>query len=728
MSTGIEIKKKIAAKEEGVTITTDLNSLNFVGAGVNASVVSEEVTVTIPGSIGSTAYYLNQTITQSPYKEFTSIPTTAAEQDTATTIASGATAVIGAYQTPAGVPNTTSIPAGLWQFFLHLYSNVASDDWDVYVEVYKRDLGGIETLLFNTDLESVTNMSTSTTMYLLDGVFPTTSLLTTDRIVVKVLATNMGPGSQTIHMVTEGSAHYSVGTTTLNQVVGAGSVTSVTGTAPIASSGGTTPAISISQATSSTDGYLSSTDWSIFNSKRGQGIWGIADASGAYTYYTTLTLAMAAASTGQTIELFADTSESDTITLKNTVNINLNGHNYLWAYLGSSTFLRDNGVAVTCQILNGKITVEGLTTPSAGLLISGASNITTNVLFDMSNAYVRVTNANATLTGGTYIGRTSQNPVQMTTGTLKNIDSLALGLNMRAIECVGGSIYDSIGISRNSGSGNHGILAQNTRLYNCTGITTGNGYALHLTDVYAHNSVGRCSSTGWGIYCYTSNLFNCTGESSVGKGIHVEENSKLTNCTGFSASWDGIYVFKDSQLSNCTGISLGTGGITKPTLNTGITTLNNCSGSSYGSIGGIGVGDGVEMNNCTGYSALGSGIEFTNSVASVIVSNSTAIGGDPLSGGNALTINNTGAALAQINNTVVRANSTGNGIQVTSASNLTIANCTITVTSFGACIGAASAQSLKYVNNIYRGATTPIAATITQAQVNTEDNYGNILL
>jgi hypothetical protein len=46
-----------------------------------------------------------------------------------------------------------------------------------------------------------------------------------------------------------------------------GTVTGVTGTAPIASSGGTAPAISISQATTSTDGYLSSTDWNTFNSK-----------------------------------------------------------------------------------------------------------------------------------------------------------------------------------------------------------------------------------------------------------------------------------------------------------------------------------------------------------------------------------------------------------------------------------------------------------------------------
>jgi hypothetical protein len=46
-----------------------------------------------------------------------------------------------------------------------------------------------------------------------------------------------------------------------------GTVTSVTGTAPIVSSGGNTPAISIPAATSSVNGYLTSTDWTTFNSK-----------------------------------------------------------------------------------------------------------------------------------------------------------------------------------------------------------------------------------------------------------------------------------------------------------------------------------------------------------------------------------------------------------------------------------------------------------------------------
>jgi hypothetical protein len=46
-----------------------------------------------------------------------------------------------------------------------------------------------------------------------------------------------------------------------------GTVTSVTGTAPIASTGGATPAISMAAANTSTNGYLTSTDWNTFNGK-----------------------------------------------------------------------------------------------------------------------------------------------------------------------------------------------------------------------------------------------------------------------------------------------------------------------------------------------------------------------------------------------------------------------------------------------------------------------------
>jgi hypothetical protein len=75
-----------------------------------------------------------------------------------------------------------------------------------------------------------------------------------------------GNGSGGFSNVTIGSG-VSFAAGTLSATGSGGTVTSVTGTAPIASSGGSTPAISISQSSTSTDGYLSSTDWNTFNGK-----------------------------------------------------------------------------------------------------------------------------------------------------------------------------------------------------------------------------------------------------------------------------------------------------------------------------------------------------------------------------------------------------------------------------------------------------------------------------
>ena len=65
-----------------------------------------------------------------------------------------------------------------------------------------------------------------------------------------------------------------------------GAVTAVTGTAPIASTGGATPAISISQATTSTNGYLSSTDWNTFNNKQPALSAGYGDTTNPYASKT----------------------------------------------------------------------------------------------------------------------------------------------------------------------------------------------------------------------------------------------------------------------------------------------------------------------------------------------------------------------------------------------------------------------------------------------------------
>jgi hypothetical protein len=266
MSTEINIKKRIDIQEEGVSITPDVNSINFTGDGVTASAIGDDVTVNILGGTGIITYYLNESVTQTPYKEFTSALTASPEQTIVTSVASGATVTIQSFQTPSGVPGTTNIPGGRWAFYLH-FSGTTGDSWDVFADVYKRDLGGIETLLLTTDAVPTSTLTGTAVMLLSDGVFPASTVLTTDRIVVKVRVTNTDSTTNSITFHTEGNTNYSIGTTTLNQVVPTGAVTSVTGTAPIASSGGATPAISISQSGAASDGYLSSTDWTTFNSK-----------------------------------------------------------------------------------------------------------------------------------------------------------------------------------------------------------------------------------------------------------------------------------------------------------------------------------------------------------------------------------------------------------------------------------------------------------------------------
>jgi len=272
MSTEINIKKRIDIQEEGVSITPDVNSINFTGDGVSASAIGDDVTVNITGGMGTTTYYLNESVTQAPYKEFTSALTASPEQTIVTSIASGATVTIQSFQTPSGVPGTTNIPGGRWAFYLH-FSGTTGDSWDVFAEVYKRDLGGIETLLLTTDAVPTSTLTGTAVMLLSDGVFPASTVLTTDRIVVKVKVTNTDSTTNSITFHTEGNTNYSIGTTTLNQVIPTGSVTSVTGTAPVVSSGGTTPAISMPAANGTTNGYLTSADWTAFNSKVSSNIY-----------------------------------------------------------------------------------------------------------------------------------------------------------------------------------------------------------------------------------------------------------------------------------------------------------------------------------------------------------------------------------------------------------------------------------------------------------------------
>jgi len=85
------------------------------------------------------------------------------------------------------------------------------------------------------------------------------------------------------------------------------------------------------------------------------GVFGISNTSGAYTYYTTLTLAMTAATSGQVIEMFANYTETGAvaITLKDGVNINGNGYTYTLNNSGLlSAFICPTTANIKISILN----------------------------------------------------------------------------------------------------------------------------------------------------------------------------------------------------------------------------------------------------------------------------------------------------------------------------------------------------------------------------------------
>jgi hypothetical protein len=163
---------------------------------------------------GGTIYYLNLSNTQTPYREFSPIPTNAAQQTTGVTINNGVTATIAQFLTPTSYPNTILIPAGIWSFYLHSYKQNNNAAFNIFCEVYIRTTGGTETLILTTDPVSVTTNSPNAAMYVTDGFYSGSSINFNDRILVKVRATNTGNQSHIITLLTEGSQHYSYATTT----------------------------------------------------------------------------------------------------------------------------------------------------------------------------------------------------------------------------------------------------------------------------------------------------------------------------------------------------------------------------------------------------------------------------------------------------------------------------------------------------------------------------------
>ena len=288
------------------------------------------------------------------------------------------------------------------------------------------------------------------------------------------------------------------------------------------------------------------------------GIFGIADATGTYTYYSDLDTAITAATAGETIQLFTDYTETvlGSIFLKNGVNINLNGHTYEYAVANNSDTISDGGTAKTVTIFNGTLKRTNALNPSntTGVCLK-VSNVSTNITLhgvtviaeDGSNCCAV---QNGKLSGGYYrqIGATAGSSGAFIVGSADSIvDNVHVHADSKYSRCALGKVSNSY--FRNDGG--IGFYLSSGEAYNITGYSTALEGILVVSGKLFNSSAISSASVGISQLGSAAEIHNCSGYSTAASALNV--SGIATNSSGTSTAGYGIYV--TGTLYNCTGIS-----------------------------------------------------------------------------------------------------------------------------------------------------------------------------
>jgi len=534
MSTEINIKKKITALDESVILTKDLSTINFVGAGVVASSIGEDVTVTIPGGSSSgvasvTGLDTDNTDPLNPIVNISvdgvTITGSGTPMDPLVSVdavsGSGALNFVSKWTGIDSLGNSQIRDNGskiavngaiVSAYKFAVYSTTAGENYNIYgnttvngavgIAGVNQGVGastnygasgtaqssttqniGVYGQSGGTSIENIggkfvgTGATSNYSVQLRDGtegvgkvltsmtadgkaqwVTPTTGTITSVSGTAGRI-TSTGGTTPVIDLVSGVASAGTTGSSSLIPVVTIdtygrvtaittaanpqGTVTSVTGTSPVVSSGGNTPAVSIPAATTSVNGYLTSTDWTTFNNKGNGTVTSVAAltlgttgtdlsstvATGTSTPVITLQVPTASAANRGALSA-ADwstfNSKQDAITLTTTgtsgaatlVGATLNipqysGASSAWTVttqVGASyTAVSNdyvlvnaathtvtlpaaaNGIKVGVKMINSTVTNIRVLTPSAGITIDGTNRSVTGMpIFNQYDAYTFV--------------------------------------------------------------------------------------------------------------------------------------------------------------------------------------------------------------------------------------------------------------------------------------------------------------------------------------------------
>ena len=225
------------------------------------------------GGGASVNYYLNGSVNQGTfggvtYYEMNRTPIIGG----GTQFSIAANGYIASFITDAGDPNLLNIPAGNWNFETYFSASSGGGNPNFYLELYKYDGANFTLIASNSSNPEGITGGTVTDLYVSALAVPQTTLLTTDRLAVRIFVNNSG---RTITLHTENNSlcqiitTFTTGLTALNGLTEQvqNFATGTSGTDFNINSATATHTFNLPTASATNRGALSSADWSTFNGK-----------------------------------------------------------------------------------------------------------------------------------------------------------------------------------------------------------------------------------------------------------------------------------------------------------------------------------------------------------------------------------------------------------------------------------------------------------------------------
>jgi hypothetical protein len=357
---------------------------------------------------------------------------------------------------------------------------------------------------------------------------------------------------------------------------------------------------------------------------------GIGDGTGWYTYYSSITSALAVATAGQTITLFSNIVEtgSVTIVLQDGVDIDLNGFSYTLNVADDTNMFDDDDGFVNMSFRNGSLirlnSAQTTTSNGLALYIKNGSYIsfTNNVYIQNKDKIVVRNSVNSQIIGGVWLG-----------GDFATLGYSAFiqGTFTNSVFFITAPIY------------NNGSLVNSVIFNPSYGGVDNTGL---ITNCYIYSALKNFNSSGF-IYGSTIEVFTDTALDCVGgrlEGCQLKGQTHPTAIMGSDAQAFNCSFY--SADSNCADTTLSS--FYNCTFNTNsdesvITakignTFMNCSViNSWDDVNGHGFNLNVDSNTIIDCS-----IRVTNSSAFAIYAS--------LSSTDAFLVNNKGLGCSALNN------------------------------------------------------------------------------